>query len=528
MSKTIYNNNNILKSTSINYDSFVRIAKILRPSTISFRIKQYFFDNSVQNESFINYGEDLYTIYYRGKNIKNTENYTPSIDDFKLIRNTCNIFPIRCAIEIYNGEAFICVPSQGLYSVEFNNFTGVPLQIFKTPLNNTISSENNLIKEDILLSTFNDVDWLITTAKRTCYLSSLLTNYSRVIRLILLSYNYQTSYVNIEINGGDHSKIYANIEGPFSENDIQFYIENNNQFKIRLNNTHNTRIGVIYDSGKHEQNEVRNFYEIKEIDASDFDDTKVANFVPIPNKLWVFNQDSYKYIRTNSLIYDTYINKVVVADSNKKDVFGRRFNYPFINSFTSVVGGNTNIYICDTPSSYTRVESIVFINNSTYRLQIFNNGTSNIIDISNDISDKSLSFFQKENKIYCHANFGENTFFNIMILSNNVSDLDNEVEYNSEVTLPVSYHSGTTQQRPNSNIYIGFQYFDTTLNKPIWWNNTNWVDKDGNPADAHKQGTNTERPTNVDIGFIYKDTTLNKLILWEGTKWVNLDGTELS
>lgn len=526
MTKSIFNNNNILKSTAVNYDAFVRIAKIIRPSNISFRLKQYFFDNSEFNENFINYGEDLYTIYYKGKNIKGNENYIPSIDDFKLIRNTCNIFPIRCAIEIYNGEAFICVPSQGLYSIEFNNFIGTPLQIFKTSIKSTISSENNLIKEDILSSTFNDVDWLVTTGKHTCCLSSLLTNYSRVIRLILLSSNYRTSYINIEIGGGNHSKIYANIEGFFSENDIKFYLEND-QFKIKLNNTVNTRIGVIYDSGKHEQNEVRNFYKIKEIDESAFDDTKVTNFIPIPNKLYVWDPASYKYIKDLSLIYDTAINKVVVAGNNKKDVFGRRFNYPFINSFTSSVNGNTNIYICDTPSSYKRVESIVFINNSTYRLQIYNNGTSNIIDISNDISDKYLSFFQKENKIYCHTNFRENTFYNIMILSNDVSDLDNEVEYNSEETLPVSYHSGTTKQRPNSNIYIGFQYFDTTLNKPIWWNNTNWVDKDGNPADAHKQGTNTERPTNVNIGFIYKDTTLNKLILWEGTKWVNLDGTEL-
>ena len=59
MSKTISNNNNILKSTSINYDNFVRIAKILRPSNISFKIKQYFFDNSIQNESFINTKKNL-------------------------------------------------------------------------------------------------------------------------------------------------------------------------------------------------------------------------------------------------------------------------------------------------------------------------------------------------------------------------------------------------------------------------------------------------------------------------------------
>lgn len=88
---------------------------------------------------------------------------------------------------------------------------------------------------------------------------------------------------------------------------------------------------------------------------------------------------------------------------------------------------------------------------------------------------------------------------------------------------------GTTEKRPTlNNSCQGFSYFDITLQKSIIWNGWKWIDKDGNPADAKKQGTTEERPTNINIGFAYKDKTLNKLILWEGTKWVNLDGTELA
>lgn len=41
--------------------------------------------------------------------------------------------------------------------------------------------------------------------------------------------------------------------------------------------------------------------------------------------------------------------------------------------------------------------------------------------------------------------------------------------------------SGTTDSRPNSAAVVGMQYFDTTLNKPIWRNATNsgWVDATG-------------------------------------------------
>ena len=39
--------------------------------------------------------------------------------------------------------------------------------------------------------------------------------------------------------------------------------------------------------------------------------------------------------------------------------------------------------------------------------------------------------------------------------------------------------AGSTTYRP-TNPSAGYQYFDTTLNKPIWWTSSNWVDATGN------------------------------------------------
>ena len=39
--------------------------------------------------------------------------------------------------------------------------------------------------------------------------------------------------------------------------------------------------------------------------------------------------------------------------------------------------------------------------------------------------------------------------------------------------------SGTTAQRPNIDLYVNQQYFDTSLNKPIWWNGSVWKDAAG-------------------------------------------------
>lgn len=45
-------------------------------------------------------------------------------------------------------------------------------------------------------------------------------------------------------------------------------------------------------------------------------------------------------------------------------------------------------------------------------------------------------------------------------------------------------HVGKTDERPVSGILIGFQYFDTDLGKPIWWNGESWVDANGENPDA--------------------------------------------
>jgi hypothetical protein len=39
--------------------------------------------------------------------------------------------------------------------------------------------------------------------------------------------------------------------------------------------------------------------------------------------------------------------------------------------------------------------------------------------------------------------------------------------------------SGSTSGRPTKQLSVGLFYFDTTLNIPIWYNGTNWVNASG-------------------------------------------------
>lgn len=39
--------------------------------------------------------------------------------------------------------------------------------------------------------------------------------------------------------------------------------------------------------------------------------------------------------------------------------------------------------------------------------------------------------------------------------------------------------SGATAERPALQLYVGQTFFDTTLNLPIWWDGTQWINASG-------------------------------------------------
>ena len=41
--------------------------------------------------------------------------------------------------------------------------------------------------------------------------------------------------------------------------------------------------------------------------------------------------------------------------------------------------------------------------------------------------------------------------------------------------LNASSLSGPTSARPTTGLYVGMSYFDTTLNKPVYWNGSTWI-----------------------------------------------------
>jgi hypothetical protein len=48
--------------------------------------------------------------------------------------------------------------------------------------------------------------------------------------------------------------------------------------------------------------------------------------------------------------------------------------------------------------------------------------------------------------------------------------------FTQKTTIP---NFGPTTDRPVSNVSIGQIFFDTTVNRPIWWTGTAWIKADG-------------------------------------------------
>lgn len=66
----------------------------------------------------------------------------------------------------------------------------------------------------------------------------------------------------------------------------------------------------------------------------------------------------------------------------------------------------------------------------------------------------------------------------VSLVINNIGNALNNASYWGILSKGQPILSGSTASRP-SVTSVGSQYFDTTINKPIWHNGSSWVDSNG-------------------------------------------------
>lgn len=134
--------------------------------------------------------------------------------------------------------------------------------------------------------------------------------------------------------------------------------------------------------------------------------------------------------------------------------------------------------------------------NKTYDKQSFS-GLGRVYLRKNIVGDKNVltqAMINKANTIYviqydydlkeasinipenCVLNFIGGAIGNGTIIGNKTKVINLNVD--RIVLSGTWFDSGTTSNRP-TNVLVGFQYFDTTVNKPIFWDGSKWIDATG-------------------------------------------------
>lgn len=129
---------------------------------------------------------------------------------------------------------------------------------------------------------------------------------------------------------------------------------------------------------------------------------------------------------------------------------------------------------------------------------------------------------QKKKILYCYPNeFGDiKATQNAPIIKNTLG------EFNRLQIVKTSQQKKQSEAL-NHYTFDGTSVFDTDNIKPTWVYKETWYDSNGNPAYAEKTGTQYQRPANVKMGFYYFDTSLNKPI-WKNSDtenvWIDATG----
>lgn len=138
-----------------------------------------------------------------------------------------------------------------------------------------------------------------------------------------------------------------------------------------------------------------------------------------------------------------------------------------------------------TPMLSSRQTGTVIDAKETSFVVLAHTSTTTITDITGDANGKELTILSASNSVvYIQPSARIKTLGGPVRIATN--DVVQFVCYNNVwhqyVGRPIA--KGTTAERPNSYSTVGLQYFDTTINRPIWRNaaNTGWIDATGAPV----------------------------------------------
>lgn len=174
-------------------------------------------------------------------------------------------------------------------------------------------------------------------------------------------------------------------------------------------------------------------------------------------------------IGINSNISTVIENNVSYKLYGLTGITGKAQNNTFISSTNGAIGIRQAGYDC--------IENtIIFTGSPTTTIGIDMPNSTNLFLARNKITGAAQGIL-RNGKSLTGCVFSENVF--VSCVANYVGFTNSAVTIqNNQFEHVVKDQSGATANRPTA-VYVGQRYFDSTLNKPIWYNGTNWVDSTG-------------------------------------------------
>lgn len=178
------------------------------------------------------------------------------------------------------------------------------------------------------------------------------------------------------------------------------------------------------------------------------------------------------------------------------------------------VGKNNYIYLQD--SVISNINKKYIINKNRWDA-----GDSSIILSASELITKSTNGISKYKGTYCNLlQNGELTSCLINESYNKCSHVDIISDNNIRAYLSDIPHYGEWE--------IGDEIvIKDDLNNIYTYNGENWVDAKGNVYGTKYSGTTENRPSSINAGFQYFDTTLNKPIWYTGSAWADATGASV-
>lgn len=219
---------------------------------------------------------------------------------------------------------------------------------------------------------------------------------------------------------------------------------------------------------------------------------------------------SPRFFNANNIYFENNVSNRFpnMDNANFIDIENNTFNVESRQSVISIVGHD-----CVVSNNILKTKTLLLNSNNVYSVIFLRNYNQNR-HIDNIVITNNKIIIDNIDEVITSGKY--NFLYTVEVLYN----LGKVIEYNNPVSNYSDLIKGSTEDRPKNNLSMASIYIDNGISLPLIYDGDKWIKFDGTDANIINKGPTSQRPTNAPEGFRYFDTSINKPVWWNGTEWV--------